>query len=290
MDDDNVVGDGLANRAVTVTNIGELGRVMTVNEGSHAMDSNVWYLKVTGENSCETIRREKVMQEILKDHPKELARYYEQVKPKISRDEGVPPRPDAPEWVQGVVDEENLEDDDFKLEFEYLAGNTAIARRLVRDIKEDTEEWILYMGEKFMLSSKIELKDRYQDMNWEKFGKGSAVLGFEERDMNMDEAEEDRYHHLVVKDFSVDISSKSSVDEEYIKESLPGLYPRLDVDGGNVGVSFHLERLREGGVFRMVVNNDVFYYWFEDGEVDLPVSIPEWAVSIYMSDAVEDAV
>lgn len=280
-------------RAASIIELGSKGNVLAVNEGHHQMDMQAWYFDIETPDSVTEIPRHVVLQEVAKqtdDPVSALKSAYDG-----GRDSGIPSQPDPPGWVQGVVDEEMLGTEDIKLEFEYMMNDTAMAKRFVDGKPEDTEVWVLGVDPGMRLLAKMEKKDRFSSREWVEIGGGSGRYVVETEpsaEDTGDDGDSDGINELAsvgIESFEYDHDDGYDIGESRLKDAIIGVYGRLDdaEDGYEFDVS--VERTSEDGTIRIVVDDAVYYYWFEDIEaVAGDFAIPSWAVMMGADDGIVD--
>lgn len=269
-------------RAVKKTRDDSLGDLMIVNEGNKAFDMKCDFVSVQGDDGMVEMSKmptKKVLREVYGLPERKTRQILDSMDEPDSGDE------DIPEWLNGVaVEELPGNGEDVKLEFEYVDGTTAFARRITDDGKE---EWVFTVDDGVVaLTSKLEFGERFGDRDWVTVASGTGQKNTQIKEQDgFDEAVKEPY----ILGFDVEYTGDGYVpeyadDEHVLENSLTGFVGRRYDDG--TGIEFDVQVLEENKmVSRVVVNDDMYYYALEPGmDVGLEFAIPEWVVQILRVD------
>jgi len=255
----------------------EVGDYLLVNEGTMDMDMDAWYIDVKEDGDLiEQIPQTRVMKQIhgmSQNQVKKLMR---------NNTEKVFEMGDAPEWVRGVHSMYDLAGDGFQISFEYLMGETALAKYM--DENGVHEEWVITYGpDQAVLTAKKEYSDSFPDKDWETVGHASAVIGTEMTQMdwaeNNPEVETKTFEDW---NYVEEVEHLDDLaDEEVVQESMSGVVCGMYDEGTEV----ELVVQRLGDSFRFKINDEAFYYWIND-PVENPLSfrLPDWAIMMLQED------
>jgi len=283
MDNQNISADGKI-RAVTKSGKEDYGDVVIVNEGSQKMDMDVHYLKV-GEDgdSLHELSDQEAMKEVVGIDDNKLRK----MRRELGEDYWERAAKKAPDWIQGVVDDEPLDAEDWKIEYEPIIGGTALARRYVEDQPEETEEWVLTFNDGGMaLTAKLEMTDRFEDEEWQTYVEGSGRV---EKDVREMPGEHDMkpIEVTTVQDFEYDEIKTHRIEEDRIREALKGVVEKRFDPGDQF--DYTVETFDGSGFFRINIGpGDMYYYWISDPATVEEFRIPQWAIRIADTDDVID--
>lgn len=269
-------------RAATSMEHEEEGKILLVNQGKEKVDMDAWYFNVDmDEMKLDQYSQREVLTEVMQINRNKMR--------KMQRELGEnmydPDLRDAPEWIQGIINEEDFEEH-FKLEYEYVLGKTAIARRFTGENGENREEWVLTYqedGDALTLTAKLESEDRFPDEEWEikALGSGNMVKEVQKH--------EDLPDMEVTKldDFAFEEKGEigQGIDEERIRQAIKGVIGKICEEGDTF--SYKVERVEDASLFRIVIDDELYYYWFETASyLNMPFKIPDWAIMIADADGI----
>lgn len=260
--------DTVQKRIVSKTSNEEFGDCLVINQGNSPMNMDVWYVNSNGKQ----ITQQRIV-DTMKKYDRDAAKAVE-----LDKDfENTAP----PEWVQGVFDEEQLRGEPFQIIVEKLwspehdvhifRGERSFENRRTAYIVTVTPEGL-------QLNCIVQLDDRYEDSEWFLQSQGSAVITTEEQQRHIgDDTFTDTVE--VINDYIREEEQEGDqlVEDEVIKEYLKAAVAEADLENGEH--SFRVEQSQDSGVYRLVVDNTVYYTFVQDSRV-----IPLW-----MRDAIQHA-
>jgi len=251
-------------RVVSKTSNDEFGECLVVNEGSSPMNMDVWYVDIHDDGSGTQITQDDIVQ-TMKKYDRDAAKAVE------LDDDFEETQP--PEWLQGVFDDEKVNGRNFQIIVEKLWSpehDVHIFRGERNKEDEKTAYIVTVTPSGLQLNTVVQHSDHYEDSSWMLQSQGSAVIDTEEQQRGFgDETFVDEVETITDYIREEEVEGDPLVEDDVIKEYLKAAIAEADLPLGEH--SFRVEQAETSGVYRMVVDNDVYYTFVQDSRV-----IPLW--------------